>query len=307
MGFDYFVLTELMLALGALSVVSSAYVTLKETSRFCDTLEAENTWLYKHLGEPEPYGDGPRRSAAWRICSSKVNLSEFDESFRPQVMNLRSFYRMTYLITILVISYSLLAVPWIILGGQRIMEETMEQQFPALEEVDNECISNLSVLEDKFGLSREGVFVLKSSCTTCAPWYQPQVESFEANIIDENEKEHWIMYYDNCPRHGHGVTKICFNSSVETQVYGVLKNKVCGDIQGISGADVKKCLAGMFEESWGQNTYMSFEVHHAGTPVEERPYIEWNFTGVTDIGSSDCYLGWVPDYTLGRPVEWDAV
>lgn len=98
--------------------------------------------------------------------------------------------------------------------------------------VTNECIGNLNVLEDKFGINKNSVTVLSSQCSTCSPWYSPQVATFSA-IIEKDGDQYYILFTDNCPRHQASQLNYVIESEKRTEIYEKVKEKICADFSNV--------------------------------------------------------------------------
>jgi len=96
------------------------------------------------------------------------------------------------------------------------------------EKIINQCISELNVFEDKFGISGENIKVLNSECSTCSPWYTPKVATFSATI-EKDGKQYGLLFSDNCPRHEQTILKYNVVSEENNQIYNQMKNKICTD------------------------------------------------------------------------------
>jgi len=108
------------------------------------------------------------------------------------------------------------------------VQQQMTPQPSTEEKITDQCIGELNVLEDKFNISREDVKILKSNCSTCSPWYTPQVATF-STTIEKNGSDYNLFFSDNCPRHGYLILNYSITSDERTETYNQMKNKICSD------------------------------------------------------------------------------
>jgi hypothetical protein len=94
--------------------------------------------------------------------------------------------------------------------------------------ITNQCIEELNALENKFGLNREDVKILSSECSTCSPWYTPQVARFNATIEKEG-KRYNLFFSDTCYRHEQNRLSYTIISDEKTGVYEEIKERICTD------------------------------------------------------------------------------
>lgn len=95
--------------------------------------------------------------------------------------------------------------------------------------ITNQCIEELNVLKDIFGVNREDVKILSSECSTCSPWYQPVVAKFNATLIDSVTKKYSIHYSGSCTRRGAIQINYNIKSNEKTDLYEKMKEKICTD------------------------------------------------------------------------------
>lgn len=114
--------------------------------------------------------------------------------------------------------------------GILIISGCVKQQVmpPTEEKITNQCINELNVFENKFGINWENLKVLSSECSTCSPWYTPEVATFSATI-EKDGKKYALFFSDNCPRHGQIVLKYTIVSEENNEIYNQMKNKICTD------------------------------------------------------------------------------
>ena len=92
----------------------------------------------------------------------------------------------------------------------------------------NECIDELNILEN-FGISKSEVTILESQCSTCSPWYTPQVSGFSATLLDSLGRKYLINFSNNCPRHADSLIRYSVISDEKTELLDKIKGKLCAD------------------------------------------------------------------------------
>ena len=157
------------------------------------------------------------------------------------------------------------------------------------DKVTNECIKDLNVLEEKFGIEKGDVTIIESECEICTPWPVPQVHKFSAVVEDKEGTEYALFFSDNCPRHGKGVSDFCVMTKPSATHYSTIKNKICShlDYPGEFEEYFQNCNEGTYETNSGSNIILSLSRHIAGTPMDDPPE-DYDFSGVKPLPSQNC-------------------
>mgnify|MGYP003970022739 CR=1 FL=1 len=119
----------------------------------------------------------------------------------------------------------------LVILGVLVINGCVKQEVTPLsteEEITNQCINELNVFENKFGISGENVKILSSSCSACSPWYTPQVATFDATI-EKDGKRYDLFFSDNCSRHEQITLNYNILSEGNTEIYSQMKDKICTD------------------------------------------------------------------------------
>jgi hypothetical protein len=114
--------------------------------------------------------------------------------------------------------------------GILLLSGCVKQQINPIPEemISNQCISELNVFEDKFGINAENISIFGSECSTCSPWYTPEVATFSA-ILEDADKTYTIFYSNTCPRHAESIVNYRIISSEQDELYNKTKEKICSD------------------------------------------------------------------------------
>jgi hypothetical protein len=108
------------------------------------------------------------------------------------------------------------------------------------DKITNQCINELNVFENIFGINGEELEVLSSECSTCSPWYTPIVANFNAKVIDINGNEYNLQYDGSCARHENTELGYKILSNENTEIYKQMKNKICTKFSDI--LHLRQCL-----------------------------------------------------------------
>ena len=95
------------------------------------------------------------------------------------------------------------------------------------QEIKEDCVEDLNVLENRFGISRTNIEILSEECATCSPWYTPQVAQFKSMILSNN-KEYNLFFSSSCPRHQVDIINYCISTKEKDNFYEQVKGIICG-------------------------------------------------------------------------------
>jgi hypothetical protein len=124
--------------------------------------------------------------------------------------------------------FSLIIVIFVLLNLLIICGCIEQQTISKTEDDPNKCANESESIEHAFGIDTENITILNSECTTCSPWYTPQLATL--NAVVQIDGENYNLYYtNNCPRHQDSIINYRIISNEQTELYNKTKEIICTD------------------------------------------------------------------------------